>query len=309
MKIFVIGHRQPDLDSISAALLYTELLKKLGVKNVIASYQDKLNSETTHILKKFKISSPKLIKKTTLRKDDQIILVDHNEESQRLPEVNPDRIIQIIDHHKAAFCFNLPIKIDIRPWGSTSTIIFDYFEKNKLKLSLKQSQLMLSAILSDTVGFNSPTTTNLDRQTAKKLATRTKTDLKELTLEIFKAKSKINHLTPKQIVLKDYKIFDFNGKKTLINQIETVEENEILKQKSQLIKAMTRIKAQEKLDYIFCIVSNILKIASQLIYTNKEEEEIAQRAFGEKGSEGLIDIGTRISRKKEIAPLLEKVIR
>jgi len=309
MRTIIIGHQQPDLDSISAALIYTEFLKKQGEKNVVAGYCDIINDETRYILDKFKIDPPRLFKKADIKNDDRFILVDHNEKDQRLPGINDNQIFAIIDHHKASFNFNQPIKIDIRPWGSTSTIVYDYFLKNNLKPSLGATQILLSAILSDTIGLKSPTTTDIDQWVAKKLALATSLKISNFAFEIFKAKSKIDHLTPKEIALKDHKVFDFGGKKVFINQIETVEQRKTLEQKTKLIEAMKSIKLQKKSDYAYCLISDILKVNTKILFTNKKEQEIAERAFGGKAIEGVLDIGPRISRKKQIAPLIGKTIK
>jgi manganese-dependent inorganic pyrophosphatase len=307
-RIFIIGHRQPDLDAIVAPIAYAELLKVLGQKNAIPVRCDQVNNETRYIFEKFSISIPKLIKKKDLKKSDQVILIDHNEESQRLEGLNPDQIIGIIDHRKANLNLNKPIKIDIRPWGSSSTIVYEYFKQNNLQPEPKTAKLMLAAILSDTLGLKSPTTTDFDRKTAKELAKQTGIDVRKLTLEQFKAKSDISNLTPKQVVTVDYKIFNFGGERTLINQIETVEQKKVLKMIVQLIKAMGEVKIKQKLDHIYCVITDILKANSQLIYLNEEDRKIVESAFGGRGENNVLDIGPRLSRKKQIAPEIEKVL-
>ncbi len=308
MKTYIIGHRQPDLDAIVAPIAYADLLTALGQKNVIPVRCDPVNNETQYVFNKFSVPLPDLISQKDINKEDKVILIDHNEESQRLEGLDADQIIEIIDHRRVHLDLNKPIKIDIRPWGSSSTIVYEYFQQNNLQPKSKTAKLMLAAILSDTLGLKSPTTAEPDRKTVQKLAKQTGLDVKKLTFEQFKAKSNLGHLTPKQIVTVDYKVSDFGGKHTLINQIETVEQDKVLKMIVQLIKAMRVVKSEQKLDHIYCVVTDILKGKSVLIYIDDQDKKIAEQAFSGRGEKNLLDIGPRLSRKKQITPEIKKVL-
>jgi len=309
MKTYLIGHRKPDLDSVVATLAYGELLEALGEKNLVPGRIDPLNEESKYVFKKFASSPPRPISLKEIKDSDQIILVDHNEKNHRLEGLNQDQIIAILDHHyRISLDLNQPIKIDIRPWGATNSIIYDLFSKNNLQPKPKTAKLMLAAIISDTLGLKSPTTTKADRQAVNQLGKITGLGIKKLTFEIFKAKSAIDKLTPKQIVTNDYKIFPFGGKRTLINQIETVEQESVLKMKVQLIKAMAVVKREQKIDYMYNVITDILKENSQLIYLDEKDKKVAESAFGGRGEDNVLDIGPRLSRKKQIAPEIEKVL-
>ena len=168
---------------------------------------------------------------------------------------------------------------------------------------------MLAAILSDTVGYKSATTTDKDSELGKELAQIAAiADVDAFTLEIFKAKSDISKLTDEQIVTNDYKVFDFGGQKVLINQIETVEQDKVMSRKTDLLKAMESIKTKEGVDLIFCAVSDILKVNTKLICLGQEEAKVAETAFDGGVGESVIDIGPSLSRKKQIAPPIEKAL-
>ena len=169
---------------------------------------------------------------------------------------------------------------------------------------------MLAAILSDTVGFKSVTCTAKDKELALELAAIAGIeDLNAFSLEIFKAKSDVSKLSCEEIVKNDYKIFDFAGKKVMIDQLETVEQNKVLSEKKTcLLEAMTKVKTELAVDFIFVVISDILKVNSKLLILDQESEEIALKAFGGKVSEQVLDIGARLSRKKEIAPLIERAV-
>ncbi len=311
MKIYLIGHRVPDLDAASGPIEYAEFLEKVGRYpdyKIIPSVCDDINKETKYILDKFKIETPIKISAKDLENGDKVILVDHNEEDQRMEGLENDRVIEIVDHHKIKINFSSPLRIDVRPLGSVSSVIYENFIKDSIKPSEKVASLILASILSDTQGLKSSTTTGWDVKAAEDLSKQTNLNIEDLTFEIFKSKSDIDGLTPEDIVMKDYKIFDFSGKKVFIGQIETVEPEKILTMRKALLGAMEEVKAKEDVGLLFLVITDILKINSSILYITDEEKRIAEEAFSGVGESNLINIGPRMSRKKDIAPELERVI-
>ena len=311
MAIYVLGHKKPDLDSIVSAIACAELRKALKAKDeFIAGRISEINPETRCILKKFKAKPPKLIKASDIKSKDQVILVDHNEKSQRLDGLNPEQIIEIVDHHKINLNLNRPIKILIYPWGATATILYFLGKQKGFKWPSKIAALLLCAILSDTGGFRSVTTTDFDKRAAKKLQELTKTQsLDSLAFEIIKAKSNISGLTSKQVVTNDYKIYNFSGKKVFISQLETVEQEEILKEKEKYLIALEKVKQEMKLDFAFFAITDILKQNTKMLYLTLDSKKILEKAFEKRGRENVIDIGHRLSRKKQIVPEVEKTVK
>ncbi len=312
MTTYIIGHIKPDLDATVAPLATQFLLKASNCKyaqNSKPVIAGPVNNETTTIFNKFSVDLPDILKKENITTADRFILVDHNEVSHRMSGISNDQIVKIIDHHKVVVSMSTPIGINTKPWGSTCTVIWKIMKNEKVKPDAKLASLMISAILSDTVGLKSSTTTDQDKIFLEELNQIAKiTDLDQLTLEILKAKSDISALTPKQIVTNDYKIFDFNGKKVLINQVETVEQHKVLSKKSELLKAMKIIKEEQSLDYIFVAVSDILKINTKMISLTPQGNQLLEKAFNQKSIDNIIDIGTKLSRKKEFAPAIEKAL-
>src|SRR3990167_8864788 len=305
MKIFVIGHKSPDLDCISSAIEYTEFLKKIG------RYQDaefvparagEPNNETVHIFKKFNVEMPVLIDTQQIDPEDRFILVDHNEEAQRSEKVDAEKIIEIVDHHKLNLSFTSPLRIDIRPLGSTSSIIYELFEVLRLIPSDHVSHLILASILSDTVGLKSSTTTGLDVTFVKNLSKKHDVDVEKLTFDIFSAKSDISGLSAKQVV-------NISGKKVFIGQVETVEPGVVIKDKTNLIKALEEAKVEQGTSQAYLFITDILKVNSYAIFATKEEQEIIEKAFTTIGKDWVADIGPKISRKKDIAPEIERVLK
>lgn len=313
MKTYVIGHLKPDTDSVVAAMALAKLYQNVtcfGYQNVEAALTSPINAETAFLMNKFAMQAPRVITANDLAADDQVVLVDHNEEAQRLEGLDPNQIVGIVDHHKANINFRRAINLTFKTWGSSNTIVYYMMKRNGFVPNEKLASLMLAAILSDTVGFKSPTCTAKDQELAMELATIAKIDdLDTFTLEIFKAKSDLSKLSAPEIVQNDYKIFDFGGKRVMINQLETVEQDKVIaQQKTELLQAMVQVKAELQVDLIFVAVTDILKVNTKLLIVDQEAAELATKAFGGEVKEQVLDIGERLSRKKEIAPPIERVL-
>lgn len=308
MKIYLVGHIGPDLDAAVAPIAYADYLeksKRYEGSNIVPVLAGEPNVETKFVLDKFGVTTPALLDDIEIDSTDAFILVDHNEESQRHPKVVAEQVIEIIDHHKINISFTSPLRIDVRPYGSTSTIVYRNFEMYGLKPSKQSLELILAAILSDTIGLKSSLTTGLDSKIAKDIAEELDLDVEKFTFELFKSKSDITGLTTEEIIKKDYKVFDFSGKKTFIGVIETVEPQKIIEQKEEIVNGLSEVKANEGASFGFFVVIDILNMNSQLLYQTNEEKEIAEKAFTAEAENGVIDIGPRTSRKKDIAPAIE----
>lgn len=312
MKIFIVGHKNPDLDTIASAVTYAEFLKKFkryeGV-DIIPTIPGSPNKETQFVFEKLEIPIPKTLDEYQVDTTDAFVLVDHNEESQRHEKVVTEQIIEIVDHHKINLNFTTPIRIDVRPLGSTSTVIYKLFDMYGIKPSEKTKQLILAAIISDTQGLKAKTTTGYDSKFAHDIATKSGIKLDDFIFDIFKAKSDIKGLTIEEIATKDYKVFDFAGNNVFINQIETVEPQKILDKKTELIATLDELKAKHGAGQAYIVITDILKINSQVLYATEEEKRVLEEAFMAEGTEGTIDIGPRLSRKKDIAPAIETVLK
>lgn len=315
---YITGHTKPDTDAVVAAMAFEYLCKnwpEMGYENPTAVITDPLNPETQFLFEKFGVSAPKLISATDLNENTQVVLVDHNEASQRMAgldssDLADQQIVEIVDHHKANINFNNPIYLTFKPWGSTCSIVYYLMKKLGVKPDKTLASLMLASILSDTVGYKSATCTPHDQKFGGELAELA--GIKEVdtfTLEIFKAKSNISSLTDEQIIKNDYKVFEF-GKKTMIDQLETVEQDLVMTQKkASLLKAMETVKAELGAELIFVAITDILKVNTKLLILGDAEKVVAEKAFGGTTVDNVLDIGSRMSRKKEIAPAIETALK
>lgn len=312
MATYIIGHTKPDTDAVVAAMALEYLYKHEECfchPDAEAVIADPLNPETSYLFEKFGVKSPRHISASDIKSEDKIVLVDHNEASQRLDGIAENQIVEVLDHHKVNLNLSQPIFMTFKAWGSSSTIVYYLMQQQNLTPDKTLASLMLAAILSDTVGYKSATTTQKDKDLGAELAEIAGiTDVDAFTLEIFKAKSNVADLTDEQIVKNDYKIFEF-GKKTMIDQLETVEQAKILAtKKADLLKAMQAVKTELGVELLFVAITDILNVNTKVLILGDEEAAVAQAAFGGTVTDSVLDIGPKMSRKKEIAPSIEKAL-
>ena len=311
-KTYIIGHQKPDTDAVVAAMALQYLFSQESCfchENAEAVIADPLNPETRFLFEKFGVTTPRLITAADIAPEDKVVLVDHNESSQRLSGINENQVVEIIDHHKANLNLNQPIFMTFKAWGSSSTIVYHMMKQSNVVPDKKRAHLLLAAILSDTVGYKSATTTQKDEELGAELAQLAEVaDVDAFTLEIFKAKSDISALSDEEIVKNDYKIFEFS-KKTMIDQLETVEQDMILtEKKAELLEAMQSVKAELGVELLFVAITDILKVNTKLLILGDAEAKVARTAFGGNVTDNVLDIGPKMSRKKEIAPAIEKAL-
>ena len=167
MVKYVVGHKNPDTDSVCSAIALANLKKELG-EDVKAVIQGELNPETRFVLDRFEVETPEIM---TDASGKELILVDHTEVAQSLDNLSEGKIIQIVDHHKLGdVTTKEPIEVFVMPVGSTCTIIKSLYDSHGIDIPKDIAGLMLSAILSDTIIFKSPTASEEDKMVAQDLA-------------------------------------------------------------------------------------------------------------------------------------------
>ncbi len=298
---YIVGHKNPDTDSIISAIVMADYFQKLG-KKVKAVRVGKINRETEFILKQAKVKYPAIIKNLAKK---QVFLVDHNEFSQAGEGIGDAEIVGVLDHHKLGGIKNQkPIYFRIEPVGSTATLVFKLFQEKDFALNKKQAFLLLSAILSDTLKFNSPTTTKEDIKIAKKLAEICGQNINDFAKQIFEAKSDISGINLKDLILLDYKKFDEKNTSFGIGACETVLPEIILDKKERILELLLSIKKQRKLDLFFFVVIDIIKQQTHLFVIGEKEKYIAEKAFKKKIKDNVIFLLGVVSRKKQMVPAI-----
>ncbi len=305
MVKYVLGHKNPDTDSICAAILYSNLLNKIGDQAIPVSLGE-LNKETKHVLAYININAPKIV--DCIEEGSQVVLVDHNEKNQSIDNIDMLNISHVIDHHKIDLKTEKPITIVTEPVGSTCSIIAGLFKQYGLNPTKEESLMIISAIISDTLHFRSPTTTQKDIDIVNELNQIAMiNDLNEYANSLFEAKSDLGDMNTESIIRLDFKEYEFLGNKYGIGVIETTSPNSILKRKLEIVEALEEIKNKDGLKGILLSVIDILNEKNTTIISDDHEAEIIRAAFnGEEIEEHIYSLGNIISRKKQIIPVLEK---
>ena len=305
MSILVFGHKNPDTDTICSAIAYVELKNKLG-KDVKAVGLGEINEETKYALNYFKVEKPELVENVAGR---EIILVDHNERTQTADGFEEAKVLELIDHHRISnFNVDEPLYARVEPVGCTATIILKLFKENGLTPSKETAGLMLSAIISDTLLFKSPTCTQCDAKAGKELAEIAGVDLKEYGLEMLKAGTALGDKSEVELLNMDMKIFEIDGAKIGVAQVNTVNEAEVLERKEKLLAEIDNIIAKEGLKFFMLAITNILTNDSAALISG-DGNDVVEKAFGEKVDSNLVTLKGVVSRKKQIIPPLTKAIQ
>lgn len=300
-KVFVTGHKNPDTDSICSALSYAALKQAQGVE-AVAVRLGEVNKETQYALDYFQVEAPELI--ASVDEKQAVMLVDHNEPAQSVDGLDKAELLEIVDHHRLGGLNTAnPIFVHIEPVGCTATIITKMFDCQKVELPKKVAGLLLSAIVSDTVLFKSPTCTEQDKAAAEKLAVIAGVNLREYGMAMLKAGADLGDLTPAQIAKTDSKPFSFGKYKAIVAQISVMDTADILAKKAELVAAMQELCQNEGYDMSLLMVTDIMEESTELVFVGEPKQLIAD-AFGKDASGDSIYLPGVMSRKKQIVPQL-----
>lgn len=307
-NIYVVGHKSPDTDSVTAAITYANLKNQLGMKDVIPAAAGNINNETKFLLDHFKVAAPMVLSDATGKK---VILVDHNEVGQAVDNVMKGDIIEIVDHHKIGdIQTGKPIFFLNEPVGATGTIISSLYEKAGANISKEMAGLMMAAILSDTVLFKSPTCTDRDKAAVAKLSKICGEDPQNFGMEMLKAKSDIKAKSAKDILMGDFKKFDFSGTKAGVGQIEVMDLKDLAPKRAAILEEMNKMAAAEKLDMVVLMLTDVMKEASDLLFVGNAGAAAGfEKAFGGKLANNSIYKEKCLSRKKQVIPPLESAFK
>lgn len=300
--IYITGHRNPDLDSVAAAIAYAYLKAQIDPANAyIPAAAGPLNKETAYLLDK----NPVIPKPEILENVDgkTVILIDHNEPGQSPESVDKAKILEIIDHHKLDFSYHEPIRILIEPIGSSSSIVYKLFKQHAIAVPKELAAVMLGAVLVDTVITKSPTCTAEDTAIIAELAEISGiANWEEYGMEIFKVRSDLNDLSDDAIVTADFKDFEVYGRKFGVGQVETADMSVFEARKAGLLSALEKKKTEGSYHSVALFISDIINEDSLFLVASDEPEKIAG-AFGQTIANGEFTAKV-MSRKKEVLPKL-----
>lgn len=300
-KTLVFGHKNPDTDTICSAISYAELKKAQGA-DIEAVRLGELNSETTFVLDYFQATAPRLVQ-TVANEVSEVALVDHNERQQSADDIDEVTVTAVVDHHRIAnFETSDPLYYRAEPVGCTTTILLKMFRENEVEISKTVAGLMLSAIISDTLLFQSPTCTEEDKVAAEKLAVIADVDIKTYGMEMLKAGADVSKKTVAELLL-DAKEFNMNGNKVEIAQINVVDVNDVLNRRSEVEALMTQNVVDKGLDLYLFVITNILTNDSIGISIGSKTA-VVEEAYGIKFVENQAPLKGVVSRKKQVVPIL-----
>ena len=244
-----------------------------------------------------------------LPEPERVILVDHNERGQAIEGIEDAKILEIVDHHRlGGMKTGEPIYIREEPVGCTATIIANMYWQKNVEISPQIAGLLLSAILSDTVLFKSPTCTGYDKITAERLAKLADVQMEAYGMALLKAGASIGDMTPSDIAKNDMKEFQIGDYRILVSQLSVMDVNEVMGMKAELLESMNALCSAEHFDMCLLMVTDILKESTELLYVGSPKTLIGQ-AFMKDASGDSIYLPGVMSRKKQIIPPLTDAVQ
>ncbi|PLR76308.1 manganese-dependent inorganic pyrophosphatase [Bacillus sp. V3-13] len=301
-KVLVFGHKNPDTDTICSAIAYAHLKNKLGV-NAEAVRLGDISGETRFALEKFNAESPRLVDKVA-SEAKKVILVDHNERQQSADDIDQVRVLEVIDHHRIAnFETADPLYYRAEPVGCTATILNKLYKENGVEVEPGIAGLMLSAIISDSLLFKSPTCTDQDVAAARQLAEIAGVDIEEYGLAMLKAGADLSDKTAGQLISLDAKVFNMGESKVEIAQVNAIDVNDVLVRKTEIEDLMSKTIEEKGLDLFLLVVTDILNSDSTAIALGSAAAKV-EEAFGIKLENNTALLKGVVSRKKQVVPVL-----
>ncbi|MCK4837999.1 MAG: manganese-dependent inorganic pyrophosphatase [Desulfobulbaceae bacterium] len=305
MSVYVVGHSNPDTDSVCGAIAYAHYLKATGTDAVACAQiaAANLNPESKLVLDRFGLVVPQEL--TDVEGKD-VALVDFSDIGQAPANITKANVVAIVDHHKIGdLTTNGPIFFYAKPVGCTCTVLFEMYKNNNVDLPKDIAGGMVAAILSDTVNFKSPTCTDEDKAAVKELLVIAGVASQDdLFMDMLMAKSSVAGVPIKDLIFRDYKDFDMNGKKVGIGQIELASLDQVADIRADLIKGVESVKADGRHSVLF-MLTDVVKEGTDLLVVS-DDPAIIEQAFGGKIADNVMWVDGMMSRKKQAVPPLQK---
>ena len=298
-NILIFGHKNPDTDTICSSIVYNNL-KRIQGMDTEAVRLGEINDETKYALEYFNVSLPRLVEE--VKEGQHVILVDHNEFQQSADGIEKAVIREVIDHHRIAnFETAAPLYYRAEPLGCTATILKKIYEEQNVNIDKKIAGLMLSAIISDSLLFKSPTCTLQDKVAAEELAKIAEVNLEEYGLAMLKAGASTTDKTAETLISLDAKEFVLGADKLVVAQINTVDANEVADRKEELEAAINAELSSKGLAAYVFVITNILTSDSEVLVLGEKQDKVAA-AFGKTLENDFMTLEGVVSRKKQVVP-------
>lgn len=301
-KVLVFGHQNPDTDAIGAAIAFANLQKELGIDAEAVALGEP-NEETQYALDHFGLTAPRVVESVEAEAAD-VMLVDHNEFQQSISDIETANILAVVDHHRIAnFQTADPLYYRAEPVGCTSTIVLKLYKEKNVAVPKEIAGIMLSAIVSDTLLFKSPTCTEEDVAAAKELAEAADVDLDSYGLAMLKAGTNLADKSEGELLDLDAKSFPMADKTVRVAQVNTVDLDEVFARQEALKAAMIAENAEKGYDLFLLLVTNILNSDSELLVAGEPREKVIE-AFNVQLVDDRAFLPGVVSRKKQVVPQL-----
>ena len=303
-KVLIFGHKNPDTDSICSSLVKEILNKKNGCEKSKAVRLGNINKETQYVLNYLGIEPPELIEK--VEEGQEVILVDHNEFNQSVEGIEKAKILGVTDHHRIAnFETSEPLYYNAKPYGCTSTILFEEFKSLGHEIERTEAILIASAIISDTLLLKSPTTTEHDKKALEELAKIANINVNEYGLEMLKAGTDLDDFSEEELINLDAKSLDKNGTKFVIAQVNTVSIEDVLKRQEKLETVINKEIEEKELSLFVFSITDILNSNTEIVALGSKAN-VVEKAFDKKLDNNRAFLEGVVSRKKQLLPPIDK---
>jgi manganese-dependent inorganic pyrophosphatase len=304
MTTLVLGHKSPDTDSTGSPLIWAWYLSQVQGTPARAVLLGEPNTEAAFMLRRWGLDKPEII--ADVEPGQKVVIVDTNNPAELPDGINAADIRAIIDHHKLVGGLETrgPIDITIRPLACTATILHDLMGDAVKTAPEGIKGAMLSCILSDTLEFRSPTTTEHDRAVAEALAADLGVSINALATELFEAKSDVSSFSDAELLRMDSKEYTVAGKDLRVSVLETTAPKLVLDRKDSLMAAMGDVALEDGADQVLLFVVDILNEEATLLVPNDLVRQFAEKSFGVTVTGDTVVLPGVMSRKKQIIPAL-----
>ena len=305
MTIKVFGHKSPDTDSTGSPIIWAWYLTACRGTPAEPRLLGEPNSEALFVLKRWNLDKPEYLEDVSAA--DTCVVVDTNNAAELPAGINNANLTEIIDHHmlQGGLKTKGPINITVRPVACTATIMHDLMGADAEKMPREIKGAMLSCILSDTLEFRSPTTTDVDRALAEKLATDLGIAIPEYAAEMFAAKSDVSSYSDSELLRMDSKAYEVDGINFRVSVLETTSPSTVLSRKAGLMEDMGAVAEEDGVDQVLFFLIDILQEEAILFVPNDLVRRVAEKSFGVTADGDLVSLPGVVSRKKQIIPALK----
>ena len=304
MVLQVFGHKSPDTDSTGSPIIWAWYLSEMQGIPAQANLLGEPNNEALFMLQHWQLDKPEII--SEVAPGAPVVIVDTNNPAELPDVINQADIRAVIDHHKlvGGLETKAPIDITIRPLACTATIMHDLMGADAAKMPRAVKGAMLSCILSDTLAFRSPTTTDHDRALAEALAEELSVNLSEYAAQMFAAKSDVSAFSDVELLRMDSKSFPVGDQTLRVSVLETTAPHGVLARKAALMAAMGPVALEDNVDQVLLFVVDILAEEATLLVPNEAVKSIAEKSFDVCVDGDSVVLPGVMSRKKQIVPQL-----